>query len=268
MEEEIVEQPVIETEEAAELEESAPSEEIEETEDFGEEDAPAEPPKSKGVQKRIDELVRQREEERRRADRLEEFILSQKQPSQESKPPKAPQFPDLPPVPPDRYSFDSDEDYGKAVQQFQQDNAKFVQGQIHRAQQESRTQYEKTQRQQKVSQGLSGLVQKGSEKHADFQQVAFVPTGLEDVFLAAENGPEIAYYLGQNPQETQRLLNGSPAQAAFEIAKLDAKLSKKPNPTKAPPPISPVGGREPVNFDPNTCTADEYRAWRQKQRKG
>lgn len=260
-----MEQPVIETEEAADLEESAPSEEIEEVEESGEE-ATAEPPKSKGVQKRIDELVRQREEERRRADRLEEAYLRMTQkPHEEPEAKPAPQFPDLPPVPPDRYAFDSDEEYGQAVQTFQRDNAAFVQGQISKAREAAQEEHSQTQREKQLRTGLAGLVQKGNEAHPDFGQVAFIPQGLEDVFLDADNGPELAYYLGKNPQEVQRLLNLSPSKAAFEIARLDAKMAKQPKPTSAPPPIRPVGGNEPAAFDPATCTADEYRAWRKKQ---
>lgn len=263
-----LEQPGIQPEEAAELEESAPSEETEEHEPTGE-DAPAEPPKSKGVQKRIDELVRQREEERRRADRLEEYILNLDRKKEQPEPQQQPQFPELPPVPPDRYAFDSDEQYAQAVQQFQQENARFVQGQIRSAQEEAQKHVSQEQRQQQVRQGLAGMVQKGSEAHPDFSQVAFVPQGMEEIFLDAENGAEVAYYLGQNPQEVQRILQMPAHRAAFEIARLDARFTKQPSkPSSAPPPIKPVGGKEPVAFDPNTCSADEYRKWRMNQQKG
>jgi hypothetical protein len=140
-----------------------------------------------------------------------------------------------------------------------------VQGQIQRAREAAQTEHSQTQREQQIKQGLAGLVQKGSASHPDFGQVAFVPQGLEDVFLDAENGAELAYYLGTNPQEAHRLISLPPAKAAFELARLDAKMTKQPKPTSAPPPIRPVGGKEPAAFDPATCTADEYRAWRRKQ---
>lgn len=254
-----------EVEEPAEA--TTADEQEEEIEEPGDDSADEPPKKSKGVQKRIDELVRQREEERARADRLEAAIMQQMQQRHpQEQPAPAPQFPDAPPIPPDRYMYDTDTEYQQAVAQYQQENLAFVQGQIYRVQQEAQGQYQQQQRQQQIAQGLQGLVAKGAAAHPDFQSVAFVPRGLEDVFVASENGAEIAYHLGKNPAELQRITALSPVQAAYEIAKLDAKLSApKPAATKAPAPINPVGGNTPAEKDPDKMTIEEWMAWRQKQ---
>jgi len=225
--------------------------------------------------KRFDELTAKRgeaerlaEQERARAERLEAALLQQMQQTQRppQPEPQAPQYPDTPPIPPDRYMYDTDGEYQQAVAQYQQENLAFVQGQIFRAQQEGQTQYQQQQRQQQIAQGLQGLVAKGAAAHPDFQSVAFVPKGLEDVFVASENGAEIAYHLGKNPAELQRITALSPVQAAYEIAKLDAKLSApKAAATKAPAPINPVGGNAPAEKDPDKMTIDEWMVWRNKQ---
>ena len=89
------------------------------------------------------------------------------------------------------------------------------------------------------------------EKYDDFEQVAYNPklpitTVMAETIQSSEIGPELAYYLGSNPKEAERISRMSPFVQAKEIGKIEAKLAADP-PTKrttsAPAPISPVTAR-------------------------
>jgi len=88
-------------------------------------------------------------------------------------------------------------------------------------------------------------------KYEDFEQVAYNPKlPITDVMAqtiqASDNGPDIAYYLGTNPKEADRIARLQPFLQAKEIGKLEAKIASEPitkRTSSAPAPISPVTAR-------------------------
>lgn len=115
-------------------------------------------------------------------------------------------------------------------------------------------------------------------EHPDFEEV----TGADDVKISLamaesiteqDNGPTIAYYLGQNKEEADRIAGLTPLRQAVEITKISQKLAgeAKPKTSKAPPPVKPLGGTNAatsrtlndVGNDPNGM--NEYAAMRMKQ---
>jgi len=86
------------------------------------------------------------------------------------------------------------------------------------------------------------------EKYDDFEQVAYNPAlritnVMAETIQASEIGPELAYYLGSNPKEAERIARLSPYLQAKEIGKIEVKLADNPpvkKTTSAPPPIKPV----------------------------
>jgi len=88
-------------------------------------------------------------------------------------------------------------------------------------------------------------------KYEDFEQVAYNPnlpitTVMAETIQASDVGPDLAYYLGTNPKEADRISRLSPYLQAKEIGKIEAKLSDNPpvkKTTSAPPPIAPISGR-------------------------
>ena len=88
-------------------------------------------------------------------------------------------------------------------------------------------------------------------KYDDFEQVAYNPKlPITDVMAqtiqSSEIGPDMAYYLGTNPKEAERISRLSPFMQAKEIGKIEAKLSDNPPVKKtssAPAPIAPVNAR-------------------------
>jgi hypothetical protein len=100
------------------------------------------------------------------------------------------------------------------------------------------------------------------EKYDDFEQVAYNPklpitTVMADTIRASDVGPEVAYYLGTNVKETERIARLPPILQAKEIGKIEAKLADNPpvkRSTSAPAPITPVTARSGNN--PSYDTTD------------
>jgi hypothetical protein len=88
-------------------------------------------------------------------------------------------------------------------------------------------------------------------RYEDFEQVAYNPNlpitaVMAETIQASDIGPEVAYYLGSNPKETDRISRLSPFMQAKEIGKIEVKLTNDPPVRKtsnAPAPISPVTAR-------------------------
>ena len=88
-------------------------------------------------------------------------------------------------------------------------------------------------------------------KYDDFEQVAYNPRlpvseTMAQTIQASEIGPDIAYYLGSNPKEADRIFRMTALMQAKEIGKIESRLSDNPpvkKSTSAPPPITPVTAR-------------------------
>lgn len=84
------------------------------------------------------------------------------------------------------------------------------------------------------------------EKYADYTQIAHNPrlpitTKMAEVIQRSEQGPDIAYFLGKNPQEAARIAQLHPDLQAAELGRIGVTASapaKKPS--SAPEPINPV----------------------------
>tara|TARA_R110002126_G_scaffold116172_1_gene255489 strand:- start:2258 stop:3001 length:744 start_codon:yes stop_codon:yes gene_type:complete len=121
-------------------------------------------------------------------------------------------------------------------------------------------------------------------KYDDFEQVAYNPNlpitnVMAETIQASDIGPDLAYYLGANPKEADRISRLSPFLQAKEIGRLEAKLVTEPmtkQVSKAPEPISPVkprGATTPVidTTDPRSIKSMSVSEWieadRQRQMK-
>jgi hypothetical protein len=88
-------------------------------------------------------------------------------------------------------------------------------------------------------------------KYEDFEQVAYNPhlritEVMAQTIQASDIGPDVAYYLGANPKEADRISRMSPFLQAKEIGRIEAKLVSDPpmkKTTSAPAPIKPVTAR-------------------------
>ena len=108
-------------------------------------------------------------------------------------------------------------------------------------------------------------------KYDDFDDVAFsddvpITETMLNALMDSENGADVQYYLGRNPEEAARITRLSPLNQVMALGKLEQKLSQ-PKPRKQtaapPPPKTLTGGGSPEK-DPGKMTQAEYEAWRQK----
>ena len=88
-------------------------------------------------------------------------------------------------------------------------------------------------------------------KYDDFDQVAYNPQlrvtdVMAETIKSSDIGPDLAYWLGSNPKEADRISRLSPLLQAREIGKIEAKITAEPFQKKtssAPDPIRPVTAR-------------------------
>lgn len=117
-------------------------------------------------------------------------------------------------------------------------------------------------------------------KYDDFEQVAYNPnlpitTVMAQTIQSSEVGPDLAYYLGTNPKEADRISRLQPFMQAKEIGRIEAKLISSPPAKKtstAPSPISPVtakssGGAVYDTTDPRSVKTMTTSQWIEADRK-
>lgn len=108
------------------------------------------------------------------------------------------------------------------------------------------------------------------DKYEDFDEVAYNPRlpisdAMAEAIQTSEVGPDLAYYLGKNPEEASRIAKLSPFIAAKELGKLEVKLSSAPPKTsKAPAPHKPLAGRDKLATDAPT-DSDPMEVWLKKR---
>lgn len=118
-------------------------------------------------------------------------------------------------------------------------------------------------------------------KYADYEKVVRdddlrITPYMAETIMESNLGPDIAYHLGKNPKEADRIAGLSPLTQAREIGKIEASLQANPPEAKkvsnAPEPIAPVGTRASTQkYDPSdprstqTMSPEEWVAARNKQ---
>ncbi|MDQ5979358.1 MAG: hypothetical protein QG602_2332 [Verrucomicrobiota bacterium] len=142
----------------------------------------------------------------------------------------------------------------------------------------------------KVDQKLAGLAEKGTkareqtskaeyaqevtskladglDKYDDFESVVGAPDvaftdAMVDALIRTKAPADVAYHLGQNPKESQRIARLPLAEQVFAIRDLADKLTQPPAPTKAPEPIKPNSGNA-AGVEPSLdAVAGNYKEWK------
>lgn len=194
-------------------------------------------PKNDWVQRRIDQLTREKFEERRQREAME-ARLRQYETQQSS------------------------------VDQSQNGNQPMTADQI-------RAEAKRLVQQERFDEACNKTFEAGKKDFPDFEQslrtfgmLGGAPQEFLEAVTSMDLGHRVIHHLGQNPEAAERLLSLPPLRMAMELTRLETSLSKAAPPvSKAPPPISPVGGRaapaEPSEF----ASTEEYAAWRRANRK-
>lgn len=120
----------------------------------------------------------------------------------------------------------------------------------------------------------------GAEKYKDYNEVVTRPREnggpaitvvMAEALLESDMGADIAYYLGKNVKESEKISAMSPVAQAKAIWKLESKVAKSTMPaqSQAPAPVKPVRGGSSAPTKPvSEMSMSEYAAYRQKQMNG
>lgn len=145
---------------------------------------------------------------------------------------------------------------------------------------EERLQQREVQRQQQeVLSAYQEREEQARDKYEDFEQVAYNPNlritnAMAEAIQYSDVGPDLAYYLGSNPKEADRISRLSPLVQAKEIGRIEAKLASEPvtkKTTSAPAPIAPVtarstGGTAYDTTDPRSTKTMSASEWIEAER--
>lgn len=243
-----------------------------EADDKSGDDAAAEQDKAKKpnrVQKRIDQVVREREDERRKNEALQREIDELKKGKSENQ--------DKPTKEPVESDFDTYDEYLDALDKFDNDQAesddKSDKKDDKKGDEDQEAQAELTES-QKTAMAIIKEQVESADKPEDFESVALNPevpiTGdMLEALAECDDPTKVMYHLGQNKDLAAKIAESSPAQQMREIAKLDLTVdSKPPKPTKttqAPDPITPVKGSDSQQKNPADMSQSEYEAWANKR---
>lgn len=256
---------------------AAESATAEEPDDSSASDEP-EKPKAKGVQKRIDELVRQREEEKAEKLRLLAIVEGYNKPKPE--PEAKPEVDDSGPQKPTRESFGTTDEYVAALADYADAKATWssekavkeaLAGEARKSEQRQIAESHKA-----TQEAYAKRVEDATKEYPDYKEVAESPDvtvsiPMAHAILQSEHGPKIAYHLGKNPEEAKRISQLSPPVQLMEmgliVARLTAPAAKeapaplKPVVSAAPKPLKPLESKiEPVAKDPQDMNMEEYAA--------
>ena len=125
-------------------------------------------------------------------------------------------------------------------------------GDFIRAEAEKLVQHREIQNQRaEIEETFAQREEEARSKYDDFDQVAYNPNlrvtdAMAETIKASDLGPDLAYWLGSNPKEADRISRLSPLLQAREIGKVEAKITAEPLQKKtssAPEPIRPVTAR-------------------------
>lgn len=231
-------------------------------------EAKADKPEANPVQKRIDQLTWKAHEAERRANaaimaqqedrqRLAQYEQQWQELQRRAAQPRFEQYGD-----PEQFQR-ATEAYNQQV--IAQERQRFMQAQ--QAQQQAIAQ-------QQFQQALNARVVEAGQKYADFNEVVSNPNlpNLQTVnppvlsaILEHEHFPDIAYYLGKNPNEAHRIAGLPPARAILEVGRIAATLTAKPRQSQASAPPATVGTTKgSADKDPNDMTYDEFVKWRRR----
>jgi chromosome segregation ATPase len=195
-------------------------------------------------ERRISRLHREAAEARAERDLLKRQLDELKpKPADDAATPRLEQFKDI-------------EEYAAAKAKYAEEKA--LKDHTAKQQQESNR-----QAQAKLTEAWSEKVESASDKYEDWDEVVgeLKPTSpWASAIMEAENGPDIAHYLGTNLKEAQRIASLPPLAQIREIGRLEEKLAAAPpqekTPSKAPAPVKPLTGATPAEAPNMQDTAD------------
>lgn len=130
------------------------------------------------------------------------------------------------------------------------------------------------QRQQQYQREQAQFVQKrlstAASKYEDFNEVALsedvpISQAMAAYISESDAGGDVAYFLGKNLDEAERIHNLSPTRQVIALDKLAEKLNGSPSNTRVPAPIVPNAGKAVVSKNTFELPWKDFVAQRRKE---
>lgn len=231
-----------------------------------------------GFQRKIDKLTRERYELRERIANLEGRLATQPAATTSKEADNDPK-PD-----PNTWTGNADE-YLAAMARWE---ARQEYRQLTKKERETAETTEREERDREVLQGYRDRAVEFSNDHDDFNEVINRANLAKDIagpvqvaIMEDENGPELAYHLGQHPEICAKLNDLTPAGAVKYLGRLSERLfpetseeeeeevaevaSPKPQPKRLPTPITPT--RKTAATDRGLSDSLSAEEWHKRFRK-
>lgn len=135
---------------------------------------------------------------------------------------------------PKREDFGSDAEYLRAA-------AKHIATKLREEEATERQRLEQeqqaTQRQREIQQAADKVVEKGRSKYRDFDAVIndglgpFLTPEFREVLMVSDRADEVAYFLGSDPLEAERISKLPPARMLHALGLIEARLPEEPQGT-------------------------------------
>lgn len=289
VEEEEVEEEILADDPGAQDEQEEDDSDEEEADPEEEPEPEPQPKKKPSVQDRINELTREKYEEKRRADELERRLAAlevRQKPEPEPEKPSRPAFDPDAPTPDDKLPDGSDKyPLGEFDPHFVADLTKYTIRLENEAYKQELAQAEAAKAQAAKEEQLfnewEAKLAKSEEELDDLRPTiakldtefgSLEPqygTYLAQTIMGMEYGPEVLYYLANNIAEARKIVAAGPAGATLSLGKIEARiqsaLSKPATPTprrtQAPkPPVSNRGNVGRNSVSPDTDNLDDFEA--------
>lgn len=192
---------------------------------------------SRRFERRIDRATKARAEAEAKAEALAREVAELKAQRQAPADPQAPKM----------ENFTDIEEYAKA-------KSEYAVKQELKAREDKQRQEQAQSAQKAIIEKWTEDISAGEDKYDDFAEVVgdLKPTSPWSIaIMESENAADVAYYLGKHLKEAQKIISLSPVKQIYEIGRLSYKLAQTPvapkQPSKAPPPITPITGSASVS---------------------
>lgn len=129
-------------------------------------------------------------------------------------------------------------------------------------------------RQRAFNKSCDETAENGARDYGDFNLamktfglVGGIPQTVLETVIEMPDGHKILYAIGKDPELAEKISKLSPARQALEVGRLEASLKKpvaKPV-SNAPAPIKPVDTGSRASDDPEKMSMEEFVVWREKE---
>jgi hypothetical protein len=102
----------------------------------------------------------------------------------------------------------------------------------------------------------------------NFRMLGGLTPDLIEAVTQLPDAHKVLYALGQNMDEAARVLSLPPVPMAMALARLSMSGPKSKPVSNAPPPIRPIDGTPRGQVDPQDMSIEEWMKWREDQLKG